>query len=179
MTASVCIDICDTRLDSELARELIGELDAELAAAYPEEGANHFRLDPDEVGPGRGAFVVATADSGSPLGCGAVRVIAPDVAELKRMYVRPTGRGLGVGAALLAALEQRAVALGARRLLLETGVRQEAALRLYARAGFRRVASFGEYVDSPLSVCLAKSLTTGMARPAGVVARRMSGVPLD
>lgn len=175
--------ITDVRLDSATARTLIGELNAELAGQYPEEGANHFRLDPGEVGPGRGAFVVAAEPgTGRALGCGAVRLIAPATAELKRMYVRPGARGSGTGAALLAALEDRARELGATRLVLETGPRQHAALRLYTRAGFVEIDAFGEYADAPMSLCLAKILVTATAadcRPAGSIARRLSGVPLE
>lgn len=175
--------ISDVRIDSATARLLIGELNTELAAQYPEEGANHFRLDPDEVEAGRGAFVVASdPDSGRELGCGAVRLIEPRTAELKRMYVRPEARRSGTGAALLTALEDRARALGANRLVLETGPRQHAALRLYEQAGFVVIDAFGEYVDAPLSVCLAKPLAPAALathRPAGLTARRLSGVPLE
>ncbi|MEU6641956.1 GNAT family N-acetyltransferase [Saccharomonospora sp. NPDC046836] len=142
-----------------VARALIDELNTELAAMYPEEGANHFRLDPDEVGPGRGAFLVATDYlTGLPLGCGAVRSIEPGVAEVKRMYVRPAARGRKVSRGLLGALEERARALGARRLVLETGTRHAAAIGLYRSAGFSDIEPYGEYVGSPLSLCLAKSL---------------------
>src|SRR5262249_58254986 len=120
---------------SQDASTLISALNAELSALYPEPGATHFRLDPDEVGPGRGAFLVAYAD-GAPIGCAAVRLLDDRDAELKRMYVAPSARGRGVGRALLAALESEARALGARRLVLETGTRQAAALALYRRAGF-------------------------------------------
>src|SRR5690606_15076637 len=114
--------------------------------------------------------------------CGAVRLVEPRTAELKRMYVRPEARRSGTGAALLAALEDRARRLGANRLVLETGPRQHAALRLYERAGFVVIDSFGEYVDAPLSVCLAKPLAPAVLatrRLAGVTARRLSGVPLE
>lgn len=95
-----------------------------------------------------------------------VRVLGPGVAEIKRMYVRPRARGRKVGRRLLAELEERAAALGVRRLVLETGVRQREALRLYHRAGFVEVERFGEYVDSPLSVCLAKRLDEREVRNA-------------
>src|SRR5690606_12365017 len=103
-----------------------------------EPGATHFRLDPDEVAPGRGAFLVAWLD-GAPVGCGAVRRIDGDTAEIKRMYVAPTLRDRGIGRVLLAGLEAAARELGVRRLVLETGVRQHAAIALYARAGFREI----------------------------------------
>jgi putative acetyltransferase len=137
--------------------ELIGALNIELQQRYPEPGATHFRLDPDEVSPGRGAFLVAFL-GGDPIGCGAVRLLNAFDAEIKRMYVKPGARRRGVAKALLAALEAEAVDLGAERLLLETGVRQQEAIGLYGGAGFTGIEPFGEYVDSPLSICMAKEL---------------------
>jgi putative acetyltransferase len=136
---------------------LIAELNDELARQYPEPGANHFRLDPDEVAPGRGVILVARWDA-EPVGCGAIRLIDADTAEVKRMFTRPGARGRGVGRALLAALEAQARTLGARRLVLETGVRQSEAMGLYASHGFVHMPPFGEYVDSPLSVCMQKPI---------------------
>jgi GNAT superfamily N-acetyltransferase len=144
-------------LTSSTAAVLIQALNAELSGLYPEPGATHFRLDPDEVADGRGAFVVALLD-GRPLGCGAVRRLDPGAAELKRMYVAPDARGQGIGRALLSELEHEARRFGARRLLLETGIRQEAALALYRKTGFAVIPAFGEYLDSPTSVCMAKDL---------------------
>jgi putative acetyltransferase len=144
-------------IQSSTALGLIAALNAELTGRYPEPGATHFRLDPDEVAEGRGAFLIATR-SGLPIGCGAVRRIDERLGEIKRMYVTPGQRGHGVGRTLLAALEAEARRLGVSRLVLETGLRQQEALGLYESAGFRRIEPFGEYVGSPLSVCMAKTL---------------------
>lgn len=151
------ISLRPVALASPDAQALIAALNAELAERYPEPGANHFRLDETEVGPGRGAFVVAYR-GGEPLGCGAVRLVDATTSELKRMYVSPAARGLGLGRRILEALEVEARTLGAVRLVLETGERQHAAVALYERAGFTRIAPFGEYVGSPLSLCMAKEL---------------------
>ena len=139
------------------ARRLIDALNTELSKTYPEPGACHFRLDPDEVAPGQGAFVIAF-DTGQPVGCGAVRRIDRRTGELKRMYVRPESRGRGVGRRLVAALAAEARSLGLERLVLETGIRQAAALVLYEHTGFARIPPFGEYTASPVSVCMAKDL---------------------
>jgi putative acetyltransferase len=144
-------------LDSPTARALIAALDAELDERYPEEGANHFRLDPNEVAPGRGAFLVAYVDD-IAVGCGAVRLNEPGVAEIKRMYVAQEWRGRGIAGAVLAALEDQARRLGARRLVLETGARQPESIAVYARAGFVEIPRFGEYLDSPLSLCMGKEV---------------------
>src|SRR5215510_6326071 len=139
------------------ARILIAALNAELSRTYPEEGACHFRLDADEVADGRGAFLIAWR-TGKPIGCGAIRRIEERTGELKRMYVTPQERGRGIGHTILRALEGEAQALGISRVVLETGVRQKEALALYERAGFLRIAPFGEYVTSPLSICMAKEI---------------------
>jgi ribosomal protein S18 acetylase RimI-like enzyme len=145
-------------ISSAPAMSLIAALNAELSSQYPEGGATHFRLDPEEVAEGTGAFMVAYKD-GVSIGCGAVRLLDGNTAELKRMYVTPAARGQGIGRALLAALEAEAHRIGARRLLLETGIRQDAALHLYERSGFCHIEPYGEYRQSPkTSVCMAKEL---------------------
>jgi GNAT superfamily N-acetyltransferase len=138
-------------LSSDDARALIAALDAELTALYPEPGSTFLRLDEAD------AFVIARR-TGTPVGCGAMRMLEAGTAEIKRMYVAHDARGAGVGACLLSALESEARALGATRIVLETGPRQPAALGLYRRAGYVEIPPFGEYVGSPLSVCMEKKL---------------------
>lgn len=145
-------------LTSPVATALIGALNRELSGRFPEPGATHFRLDPDEVSEGRGAFLVAYRN-GVPVGCGAVRRLDPSTAELKRMYVVPAERGRGIGRLILENLEAEARRLGVRRLVLETGSRLEAALTLYRGSGYAPIPLFGEYLNSPAtSVCLGKDL---------------------
>ena len=145
-------------LAADVSRALIRALDDELSGVYTEPGATHFQLDPGEVAGGRGAFLVVYRGD-VPVGCGALRLLDAVTAELKRMYVIPTARGTGLGRRLVAALEAEARELGARRLVLETGVRQEAALALYLATGFHSIPLFGEYCLSPeTSVCLGKGL---------------------
>lgn len=145
-----------TGTDAEI---LIGELDAEILALYPEdETACHFRLDADEVAPGRGAFLVARED-GVAVACGAIRRLDATTAEIKRMYTRPAARGRGLARDLLAALEGVAAELGAHRVVLETGPRQPAAIALYRRAGYVPIGPFGEYTAHPLSLFFAKVLS--------------------
>jgi GNAT superfamily N-acetyltransferase len=87
-----------------------------------------------------------------------VRRIDAETAEIKRMYVAPTSRGKRIGRRILLALERVAERLGASRIVLETGQRQPEALALYRRSGYVDIPLFGEYVGSPLSVCLEKRL---------------------
>ena len=155
---SETITIVRAELTAEVSCALIDSLNAELSGVYPEPGANHFHLDPEEVADGRGTFLVVYR-GGTPVGCGALRLLDAETAELKRTYVSPIVRGKGLGRRLLAALEAEARALGVRRLVLETGVRQAAAFALYRATGFQPIPLFGEYCLSPeTSVCLGKVL---------------------
>jgi putative acetyltransferase len=157
---NTAVEITRGDIQSSTAQQLIAALNAELSARYPEEGANHFRLDPHEVAEGQGTFVVAAID-GEPIGCGALRQIEPGVGEIKRMFVAPTARGRGVGGLVLAELEAEALRLGLRRILLETGPRQPEAIAVYRRAGYCDIPLYGEYIHSPcpeFSVCMAKDL---------------------
>ena len=154
---SGAVEIRRAAIESDAAVELILALNAELLERYPEPGATHFQLDADEVAPGRGAFLVAFHGE-RPIGCGAIRMLTPERVEIKRMYVDPGFRDHGIGRRLLNALEAEALALGVREMVLETGTRQGEALALYARAGFVAIEPFGQYVESPFSVCLGKTI---------------------
>ena len=152
------IDIRREELTSATAQTLISALNAELLSRYPSgDDGSYFRLDPEEVGRGRGAFVVAYWE-GAPVGCGAVRLIGPGIAEIKRMYVAPESRRRGVAWRILDELEREARELGVTRLLLETGTRQPEAIALYTKAGFSLRESFGDYPPSPLNVFMEKRL---------------------
>jgi putative acetyltransferase len=155
------ITIARADLTADVSRALIESLNAELSGVYPEPGATHFCLDPEEVAGGRGVFLIVYR-TGEAVGCGALRRLDAETAELKRMYVAPAMRGMGVGRRLVAALEAEARVLGIRRLVLETGVRQTAALALYRATGFRPIPLYGEYCLSPdTSICLGKDLSVG------------------
>lgn len=145
-------------LTSDTALRLISALNAELAAEYNDPSANHFQLHADEVAPDHGAFLVAWSGQ-EAVGCGAVRLLDPQTAEIKRMYVASEWRGGGIGRRVLKALEAEARRLKAARLVLETGNRQERALVLYRSYGFSEIPAYGEYVHSPAtSICMGKDL---------------------
>ena len=152
------LDIRNSTLDSPDSIRLISALNAELRAAFPEPGANHFSLSGHQVQPGDGAFLIAYLD-GVPVGCGAVRRIEQTSAELKRMYVAPHVRGQGIGRAIVQALEQQAQLIGATTVVLETGTRLAPAIGLYRSLGYNPIPLFGEYLSSPeTSLCFGKSL---------------------
>jgi GNAT superfamily N-acetyltransferase len=151
------ISIAAEPFDSADARRLIAALDAGLAELYSPEQRFGPNLKAEQIEGSRGTFLVAR-DGDRAVGCGAIRVIEPTMAEAKRMYVEPDYRGKGVGRAVLARLEAAARELGVTRLVLETGVYQDAAIALYRGAGFAQVDCWGEYTTSPTSICFEKNL---------------------
>ena len=146
-----------TDLGSPLAQTLIGELNADIAARYEVGANNFFHLDRDEVKPSNGGFFVAWLD-GEPAGCGAARTLPDGSVELKRMYTRGSVRGNGVGAAMVSHLIGVTRDLGISRIVLETGPAQPEAIHVYERAGFTPISLFGQYVNSPTSLCYALDL---------------------
>jgi putative acetyltransferase len=97
-------------------------------------------------------------DGSRAIGCCAVEPVGPGLYELKRMFVAPDVRGTGLSSELVAESERLARRSGGVLLRLETGVRQSAAMRLYERAGFRRVPNFAPHESDPESVCYEKVL---------------------
>ncbi|MFE1951614.1 GNAT family N-acetyltransferase [Streptomyces sp. NPDC059524] len=97
----------------------------------------------DDLGPPSGAFLVARSNEGEFLGCAGVQMLnGTETAELKRMYVRPAGRGTGLGKGLLRAVEETAVKLGATRIVCETNTQLIEARTLYARHGYQETAPY-------------------------------------
>ena len=96
--------------------------------------------------------------SGAIAGCAALVVGAGGEAELKRMYVDPAARGLGIGRRLLQAAEDAAHAEGVTVIRLETGIHQAEALGLYRASGYRDRGPFGDYTADPNSVFMEKRL---------------------
>ncbi|MCA9233182.1 MAG: GNAT family N-acetyltransferase [Planctomycetales bacterium] len=103
----------------------------------------------------REAYVLALAD-GNPIGCGSLRSLDTARAEVRRMFVASHARGSGVGKTLLGELEIRAHRFGYQEIVLETGYKQDRAIRLYEAYGFKQIPPFGAYVGDPVSVCFAK-----------------------
>jgi ribosomal protein S18 acetylase RimI-like enzyme len=134
-------------VDSALARGLLDRYYSELAARFP-GGAGAFELaniaaPTTEFAPPQGVFLIARLD-GRAVGCGAVRTLGAGHAEIKRMWVDPAARGLGVGRGLLGALEGAAVERGFRSVRLDTAAYLVEALALYLSAGYREVPAYND-----------------------------------
>ena len=98
--------------------------------------------------PPRGHTCVAEQD-GKLRGCAFLRMIRPDTAEIKRLYVRPGARGQRLGQRLTEQLLKAARDLGAVQVLLDTGVYDRAAQGLYRKLGFRRIDPYPEGESDP------------------------------
>ena len=147
--------ITPERPDTPDAMLLIDELQTHLESFYPPESRHGFsveRLIKEGV-----AFFVLRVD-GAPAGCGGIKLFGREYGELKRMYVRPEFRGRKYGELLVDHLSAHARTHGVTLLRLETGIHQQAAIRLYERLGFRRIPPFGPYTDVPVSRCYEKSI---------------------
>lgn len=135
-------------------RPLIEPTDGYLAELHPTgniQPVSLASLQRPEV-----TFLSARVD-GDPVACGAC-IDEGDYVEVKRMYVLPACRGLGLGKQLLEAMEGQVRAGGGRVVRLEAGTAQDEALELYGRAGYRRCPPFGEHHANPRSVCMEKVL---------------------
>jgi len=143
------------RPDTETAQLLIHQLDADLLERYP--GQWIHGLHSEDIADPEFIFVVARLAS-QPVGCGALRRLAPGLAEVKRMFVVPAFRRRGFSRQILSFLELTARRAGYATLRLETGTRQAESTGLYRSAGYHSIPPYGEYVGNPYSLCFEKTL---------------------
>lgn len=151
------LTVCRTHPDDPRLEPLVHELDRLLRSIDSDE--LHEKVSPYNKLEPEMNVVLALVD-GEAVGCGALRSRDSQTGEVKRMFVSPSARGQGAGAAIVAELEAIALELGHRRLVLETIADLESANRLYARSGFVRIPNYPPYEDIVESVCYGKSLVT-------------------
>src|SRR4051794_16531923 len=141
---------------------LIQELEAHLGPLYPPASRHGFSIEKllaEDV-----PFFVLRAD-GTPAGCGGIQLVGTDYGELKRMYVRPQFRRLGLAKQMLAHLANYAQEQNVHLLRLETGIHQTDAIALYEAAGFRSIPPFGHYQADPLSKFYEKRILPKATEP--------------
>src|ERR1700732_2367703 len=143
------------RPDTVDATLLIEELDGHLGPLYPQESRHGFSI--EKLLKEAVAFFVMR-HAGMAAGCGGVKLFGTTYGEIKRMYVRPQFRGLGLGKLMLQHLADYALQQGVMVLRLETGIHQSEAIGLYERSGFERIPPFGAYKEDPLSLFFEKRL---------------------
>ena len=143
VASAVQVAPCDPRHPDARSclRAYFGELGRRFDGGF--DPARSISADDDELTLPAGLLLVATLH-GEPVGCGALKFHDDGPAEVKRMWVSPTRRGLGLGRRILVELEARAAASGVRALRLETNRTLAEAIGLYRDAGYQEVAAFND-----------------------------------
>jgi putative acetyltransferase len=101
-------------------------------------------------------FFAAVDDENIAAACGALRHFDDVTAEIKRMYVKDVYRGRGLSKLILKELEDTALRMNYRRIVLETGLKQPEAMSLYEKFGYTKIKPYGKHKDDPDSVCYEK-----------------------
>ncbi len=144
LTAAL-IDVAVADPDHPMAQFCLSQYFAELDGRFDTgfDPTASMPADPDEMRLPAGLFLLATL-RGEPIGCGALKFHGRQPTELKRMWVAPNSRGLGVGRRLLTELERHAVEHGTRTVRLETNRSLVEAVAMYRSAGYREVEAFND-----------------------------------
>ena len=127
---------------------LISELEAHLDPLYPKTSRHGYSV---EKLMEQGVAFFVTRHDGVLAGCGGIELFGAEYGEVKRMYVRPQFRGLGLARLMLNHLAAYAQKRDVHLLRLETGIHQKEAIALYERMGFQQIPPFGTYKEDPLS----------------------------
>lgn len=141
---------------SDDVRALVKELNEFTFELTPAEFRHHMTV--EQMAGADTTLFVARDASGATLGMGALRRHGA-VGEVKRMFVKPAARGLGVGGAILERIEALARQEGIGRVVLETGSNFDAAKRVYERGGFETCEPVLDYPPSAWTAFYAKSLS--------------------
>jgi GNAT superfamily N-acetyltransferase len=145
-------------------QQYFAELNARFTTGF--NPSLSISADRDELSPPAGLFLIARSE-GRPVGCGALKFHPGAPAELKRMWVAPDARGLGLGRRLLAELEEHARAAGVEVLRLETNETLAEAIALYRKSGFNEVPAFNEepYAHHWFEKRLARTTRSNVGSP--------------
>jgi len=144
MTAGFAIRPALPEDHASVARELVAYLGF-IGAALDAEGLDYDIAHWQEEYDGRTGILLLVADpAGDVVGTAAVRLLEPGLGEIKRMWLRPSLQGRGLGRRLMDACLDAARGLGCRSLRLDTQARLEAAVRLYRAYGFREIPRYND-----------------------------------
>ncbi|WP_336773224.1 GNAT family N-acetyltransferase [Paenibacillus sp. MMO-58] len=137
------------------AKELMELLSDNLQSITGDSGKNSFEV--TDVTVPRSIFVIARNQQGEPIGCGAIRPIDTNIAELKRMYAK--SKSNGVGTAILTYLEEQSLNFGYSQIWLETRLVNQNAVSFYENKGYIRIDNYGKYLNREECICLGKFLS--------------------
>lgn len=133
---------------------LIEKLSAELAAITGDSGKSNFTI--DSMDGDRSLWVLARNEKGDATGCGAIRPLTENIAELKRMFSDRSAPG--VGKALLSFLETSAKNMGYTEIWLETRHVNHKAVNFYKNNGYVLIENYEPYIGRDEAVCFSKVL---------------------
>jgi ribosomal protein S18 acetylase RimI-like enzyme len=145
MLTAQLVEILPDDPTSEAARFCLQSYFAELDARFDDgfDPDRSIRADAEDLVPPAGLLLVAWLD-GHPVGCGALKFHGREPAEIKRMWVSPSVRGLALGRRMLRELEHAAAESGATAVRLETNQHLVEAIGLYRSSGYREVSAFND-----------------------------------
>lgn len=160
----------------------VAVLFADYAAWLPIDlGYQGFKAElaalPGKYAPPRGELLLARDPDGAPLGCVGLRAIEPEgVCEMKRLYIAPDARGMGLGRALATAVIAAARAIGYREMRLDTLEGMTPAIALYRQLGFTRIGPY--YAPTPPGTVFMELRLGGPEAlgPSGPAARFRAGL---
>ena len=128
------------------------ELSSILNAITGDSGKKSFNI--EDVKNDKSIFLIARDENNCPIGCGAIRPLDNNCAEIKRMYSKVSNVGLHI----LNSLEEKAVTLGYQLLRLETRKINERAVNFYLRNGYNVIENYGKYEGNEKVICFEKKL---------------------
>jgi len=135
-------------------QRLVEKLDAYLAMMDGKEHAFYDQY--NKIAMLKNCIVIY--DGIEAVACGAIKEIAPNTMEIKRMFTLPEKRRKGLASLMLKALESWSKELGYEKVLLETGKRQVEAVALYIKCGYQIIENYGQYIGVENSICFEKEL---------------------
>jgi GNAT superfamily N-acetyltransferase len=136
-------------------KTLVAELDKDLRSRY---GTMQLEYDQYNVIENLETVVVVYHDN-KPAGCGCFKRFNPNSAEIKRMFVSGDKRCKGIGALIMAELENWAAGSGFEYTVLETGYEQPEAIHLYKKQGYVTIPNYGPYIgNEEFSICMQKRI---------------------
>ncbi len=143
-----------TNKDNPDFHQLVTALDADLAITDGEDHTFYNQFNGIE----NIKYVVLGYIDRQAIACGAIKKYSPTQMEVKRMYVNPDHRGKAYAGIILNELEAWSADLGYSYCILETGINQTPAIKLYLKAGYERTENYGQYIGIANSLCFRKGV---------------------
>jgi GNAT superfamily N-acetyltransferase len=143
-----------TNSDDADFQNLVRELDKELAIRDGDEHSFYAQFNKiDAI-----KYVVVAYENDEAIGCGAIKSFDENSMEVKRMFVPVNARSKGIATLVLKELEAWAMELNYKKCVLETGLKQPEAIRLYEKNGYVKIPNYGQYVGVDNSICFEKQI---------------------